>query len=459
VVCGPGDEGVDEELPPRPCPLQAGVCQGAVVACENGAYADCFAAGLYGDNFEPVETRCDDLDNDCDSRKDEDCECAPGSPAQECGTDTGTCTRGIKVCEENGRFSGCVSAPIGRVCSNGVACTRDADCVDGQPCALETCTTDSDCNEGGLCVAERLDDSEDLFDNCLTGTAENCNRSVCRYLPGGDACTSGDTCDGGECIDGACRPSVVAPATESCNGLDDDCDGVLDNDARRLQICGPCPYNTAFISVLPQTGGSVTEFLCVDWYEASRPDATATDPGTNELYTLPRAGVLPWVALTPEEADGVCRGEPLRAVVRPGQTPIATRRLCKSFEWKQACGGTTGTVAERQFPYSERGGAGDVFVAGACVDGSTPRTGPALTGETDSCCVAVGARDDVLCDMVGNVAEYVDGPGGVVVVAGGSYGDTDESILSCGDGVRYQPVPADALERDDIGFRCCGPRR
>ncbi|MCB9519253.1 MAG: putative metal-binding motif-containing protein, partial [Myxococcales bacterium] len=409
VVCGIGDDNVDEELAPRRCPLQVGVCAGAMSECTDGAWVDCVDAGLYGEDYELTETSCDTINNDCDGETDEDCECTPGvDVAVECGSDTGACTRGVQLCLGDGSLSGCLAARLGHVCANGTACTSDLDCIDGSDCVPETCDSDADCGTGGVCVGENLEDEEDLFDACTIDEPEGCARAVCRYLSPGSTCTTDADCGGQTCIDGECRAGVVVPLAELCNGEDDDCDGAIDNDVTRLLICGPCPYNMAFLSITTPAGAS--DFACVDWYEASRPDATATSAGSNELYTLPRPGVVPWTGLGPDVASSICRAEPLREVVRAGQTPIATKRLCKTYEWNQGCGGKDGTVEDFTYPYATSRDT-DTFVAGNCVDGSLSRAEPATTGSLDSCCryhgTATGEDRDRVCDAVGNVAEYV----------------------------------------------------
>jgi len=62
---GETDEGID----PQPCPMQEGVCGGAMTQCDGpeGEYCD------YGPHYEETETSCDGLDNDCDGVTDEGC--------------------------------------------------------------------------------------------------------------------------------------------------------------------------------------------------------------------------------------------------------------------------------------------------------------------------------------------------------------------------------------------------
>jgi hypothetical protein len=308
------------------------------------------------------------------------------------------------------------------------------------------------CGEGGICIAEVLLAREDPFDDCADDSDPECERSVCRIPNAGAECTSVDDCEGDQfCAESVCRSPVVSPLDdEECNGIDDNCDGSIDNDARRTDICGPCPYNMAFLFITRPDGQP--DFICVDWYEASRPDATGDSDGSLELYTLPRAGVRPWTGLNPDEAEQICNGAPLREAVVTSTVAIAPKRLCKTYEWRQGCGGTTGTAEEFDYPYSVSRDS-DVFVAGACVDGTSGASGPAVTGSAPQCC-----KDDV-CDMSGNVAEFVVDAFSNPLLAGGSFQDTEADALACGDGVNYEPAPADSTGRNDVGFRCCTPRQ
>ncbi len=49
-----------------PCPKTRGVCAGKVATCTAGVFATTCGAAEYGANYEPFETKCDSLDNDCD---------------------------------------------------------------------------------------------------------------------------------------------------------------------------------------------------------------------------------------------------------------------------------------------------------------------------------------------------------------------------------------------------------
>ena len=63
------DGAVDEEMSGMPCPAGAGVCEGALTQCDGSGGVMCD----YGPYYEGTETTCDGLDNDCDGETDEGC--------------------------------------------------------------------------------------------------------------------------------------------------------------------------------------------------------------------------------------------------------------------------------------------------------------------------------------------------------------------------------------------------
>lgn len=108
---------------------------------------------------------------------------------------------------------------------------------------LGVCGTDGLCSE---CISGAVCDtgspcSSGLVD-CSTGTAR-CVATV--DLPAGVSCGTRRICD----ASGAC---VACATTEACNGLDDDCDGVIDNDAS-------CPCSVPWGGTILH-GRSVTAF-------------------------------------------------------------------------------------------------------------------------------------------------------------------------------------------------------
>ena len=108
----------------------------------------------------------------------------------------------------------------------------------GQPCDTgsgNACGPGTyDCQPGGLVCIPNLQqgDQEEIF-NCID---DDCDGVVDEDAPGvGGACTVGGgigACDNGtrQCVEGAITCVANLPTPELCNGLDDDCDGALDND-------------------------------------------------------------------------------------------------------------------------------------------------------------------------------------------------------------------------------------
>ena len=361
------------------------------------------------------------------------CRCEQGAFA--CGTDTGECARGIRLCltdEVTGE---------GHVMDDCLAATRGA-----------TCATDSDCGAGAFCVSETIGHLEDLTDDCYEGTEpvcqlegcpQDCERRVCRTPLDGGACDTDADCLFSEaCIEGTCRTPRVGPIAELCNGLDDSCNGRIDDDAERTSICSTCPFGMALYQY------SSTSFLCIDQYEASLP--APRDGVPDDMYSTSRPGVTPHTSVTPQEATELCQASPYMDLFPLDfSQAIVTKRLCRSFEIGPACSGVPSTASESDYPY------GDTFVEGACADATR---GQLQTGALESCerTVDLGGGALSVADISGNVAEWVIGAGDTYYAAGGSYLDSDPNALMCGALVPEADVPAGAAH---VGFRCCTPQR
>jgi len=246
------DEDMLETAPP--CELTLGVCEAAA-----GTPSPCGGeAGFlrcdfhqYGDDYEADELSCDGLDNDCDGVIDEEddipgaflpcdvpdavgvcalgevrCEageivCAPLSPSANVAVevcngldddcdgdidDMGSITCGVGACERE----------ISR-CQNGTL-MQPADCprVDGRD---EVCDgLDNDCD--GLTDEADGQLGDSLLTTCYDGPEGSAGIGICRR--GEMLCEAGSLV--GDCV------GMVLPAQEACNGLDDDCDGEIDED-------------------------------------------------------------------------------------------------------------------------------------------------------------------------------------------------------------------------------------
>jgi len=476
---------VDDGVPGVGAPCSTGLkgaCAVGTFQCQNGT-PQCTAT------VQPVPETCNNQDDDCDGVVDNGFD--KQNDPNHCGTNCTQCSfpHAIAGCSAGGCVivacdpgwsnlhgntdpRGCdyQCTPTGPEVCDGI----DNDCnglVDTADPNLLTPPTNV-CNQRGACMGATL--------SCRAPKAGCSDQTVtwrCDYPAGAELDSCGNLvaqetlCDGldGDC-DGAvddafpnlgqpcddgklgickssghikCDPSdttkhstkciIEVPgkpkAAETCNGLDDDCDGVVDNNATD--------------NMVHIVSGSFN--FWIQQYEASRPDATGGNEGSITDHACANPGVLPWNLVTWNDADAACRG--------------SGKRLCTEAEWQAACGGTGGSATT--YPY------GNTYQPNTCNGNDYD---PDCSGSDDDILLPTGTPmgcpnkpsssncfkdlgNGKVYDMSANLREWTSTvpAAGLKRIRGGAF-DNVGAALTCQFNFWAETPDSDYF---NLGFRCC----
>lgn len=227
-----------------------GECKAGIQTCINHIWGECANEVL------PEDEKCDNLDNNCNGIIDE-------GVTNLCN---GSCqTKETELCD--GIDNNC----DGNIDEN---CSRN--CLDFEVCGNfidDNCNgkIDENCYDKPTCLPKEkelcdnyLDDDCSLFVNdncsCKSGETSDCYSGPEETIGVGECKKGKMYCIGGE-FWGNCNQEVV-PIPELCNGLDDNCNGVIDENFHVAEKCfvglGACKKEGVF--VCDNLGGTI----CVD---------------------------------------------------------------------------------------------------------------------------------------------------------------------------------------------------
>ncbi|MBU0553744.1 hypothetical protein KJ940_19890 [Myxococcota bacterium] len=387
---------VDDDYVSQDTACGVGVCANTGrTFCVNGAVIDSCEPRASS----PNDPTCDGRDDDCDGQVDEDFQGA----ATTCGV--GACQRnGVTVCQ-GGRVVDTCRA--GNPAANDATCNgvdddcngiRDEDfvsqdtrcgvgecfavgrtfCVNGS--LTDSCVPGEPADDDPSCDG-RDDDCDEIFDEDFVVEATACGVGDC-------ASTGQRVCQDGQIIN-TCAPGAPAANDATCDGVDDDCDGLTDEDfPREVVTCGAgsCGDTGQTICV-----GGVEDDTCAPGVPAPN-DATCDgvdddcDGLTDEDYTPQRTTC--GVGACASTGWRTCVGGVEQNSCVPGE-PAANDANCNTVD--DDCNGE----ADEDFPIQ----------ATSCGQGPCADVG-LLTCENgrvvDSCEAGIPAANDRSCDGVDN---------------------------------------------------------
>jgi len=224
-VCNNTDDNCDgtvDNITPAACQTaRSGVCAAGTTACSGGAL-------VCNQNVQPTAEVCNGLDDNCDGTVDNITRAACKVPGQ-----VGPCANGQTACQSSTTICQQTVQPVPETPAGSAICadTVDNDCDGATDLADTGCQfpAETNCFDG-------IDNNGDGTTDCSDPTCANAQGPVTNCGAGACAATGKRVCQNGAevntCVAGT-------PTAEVCDGIDNDCNGAVDNGIQPVAItCG-----------------------------------------------------------------------------------------------------------------------------------------------------------------------------------------------------------------------------